>query len=423
MATVCLYSCKDRTYKGFEKTQYGAYLKYHEHGTDSVTPQEGDAVSFTLTQTLLNDSKQVADEENPIEIAMERHAFVGDIFDALSVMHPGDEVTLAFLADSLFLKALEQETPEEYKNTLVYYHIKLLDVIPAEQMEADYRLWIDELKKAETRYLEMAVSENKATVLKSGLLVLEHRQLKTRPVAMGEYALVDMVLCNNASDTLINDKDFFVQCGLNEICQGVDEALLTMHEGEKIKCIIPSSLAFDSTGREEMVLPYEPLHLDMKLVKVFSAAEYNRYVEEHEKKEQAEHEKRMAEQKVAIDKYLKDKGIKVEPTESGLYLKLTSFGHGNTVKLGQHVAVHYVIYNLKGEEVESSYSYGTPLEFEVGRGQMIPGIDEAVLKMNVGSKAHLVMTSDLAFDDIEIDPVTLPANSPVAIDLEIVSAE
>ena len=283
LVTACLYSCKDRTYRGFDKTANCAYLKYHEHGTDSVAPKDGDAVSFTLTQTFLNESKQVADEENPIEIAMEKHAFVGDIFDALSVMHPGDEVTLAFLADSLFLKALEQdETPEEYKNTLVYYHIKLLEVIPSEQIEADYRLWIDELKKAESYYLEKAINDNKATVLESGLVVIEHKQLKTKPIAKGEYAKVDMVLCNNAGDTLIDDREFFVQCGLCEICQGVDEALLTMRKGEKIKCIIPSSLAFDSIGREEMILPYEPLHLDMKLVDVLTEEAYNRFVEEQE---------------------------------------------------------------------------------------------------------------------------------------------
>ena len=423
MAAACLYSCKN-PYRGFDKTANGAYMKFQERGIDTLCPRLGDAISFTLTQTLLGEPKQVADEENPIEIIMEEHAFVGDIFDALSVMHVGDVATLAFLADSLFLRALENdEVPSEYKGTLIYYDIKLLEIKRAEEMDAEYRLWIDALKDAEQKYLEKAVADNKATVTEAGLIVLSHKQLKTKPVAKGEYALVDMVLCNNANDTLINDKDFFVQCGNVEICQGVDEALLLMHKGETIKCIIPSSLAFDSTGKEEVILPYEPLHLDMKLVNVLNAVEYSKYVEEQNKKEQAEHEKRMAGQALAIDKYLKDKGINVDPTESGLYLKLTSFGHGEIVKPRQHVAVHYIIYNLKGEEVESSYSYGQPLEFDVGMGQMIPGIEEAVMMMNVGSKAHLVMSSDLAFDDIEIDSLLLPAYSPVAIDLELVSAK
>ncbi len=424
-AAACLYSCKDNPYKGFDKTANGAYLKYNEHGNaDSLCPRQGDAIRFTLSQTILGETKQVADEEDPIEIIMEEHAFVGDIFDALSVMHPGDAATLAFLADSLFLKALEQdETPEEYKNTLIYYDLKLLAVVPAERMDAEYSLWIDALKNAEQEYLKKAVEENKATVAESGLVVLSHKQLSTKSITDGQYVLVDMLLCNNAGDTLINDREFVVQCGLYEICRGIDEALLMMRQGEIIKCIIPSHLAFDSVGKEEMILPYEPLHLDMKVSKIFTADQYKKYVEVQEKIQQAEYESRMAEQSRQIDKYLKDNGMKVMPTESGLYVKITKKGRGPVVAQGQHASVHYVIYNIKGEEVESSYSYGQPLEFDVGLGQMIPGIEEAVLMMNEGAKARLVMNSDLAFDDIEIDPVLLPAYSPIAIDLELVSVK
>lgn len=424
-AAACLYSCKDNIYKGFDKTENGAYMKFHERGcADSLAPRQGDAVRFTLTQTILGESKRVADENEPIEIVLEEHAFVGDIFDALSVMHPGDEATLAFLADSLFLKALEQdETPKEYKGSLIYYDLKLLDVVPAEQMDAEYSLWIDALKKAEQDYLEKAIAENKATVAKSGLVVISHKKLKTEPVAEGKYAVVDMVLCNNAGDTLINDRESVIQCGLYEICRGIDEALLMMRQGESIKCIVPSALAYDSVGMEQMILPYEPLHLDMKVMKVLNEEEYKKYIDEQEKTQQAEYEKRMTEQAKLIDKYLKDKNINVAPTESGLYIKPISSGHGAVAKPGQHVAVHYIIYNIKGEKVESSYDYGQPLEFDVGMGQMISGIEEAVMMMKEGAKAHLVMSSDLAFDDIEIDSLSLPSYSPVAIDLELVSVK
>ena len=158
-------------------------------------------------------------------------------------------------------------------------------------------------------------------------------------------------------------------------------------------------------------------------MKVLNEEEYKKYIDEQEKTQQAEYEKRMTEQAKLIDKYLKDKNINVAPTESGLYIKPISSGHGAVAKPGQHVAVHYIIYNIKGEKVESSYDYGQPLEFDVGMGQMISGIEEAVMMMKEGAKAHLVMSSDLAFDDIEIDSLSLPSYSPVAIDLELVSVK
>ena len=43
--------------------------------------------------------------------------------------------------------------------------------------------------------------------------------------------------------------------------------------------------------------------------------------------------------------------------------------------------------------------------------------------MNPGSKVRLIVPSDLGFGEIEIDPQTLPADSPLVIDLELVSIE
>ena len=94
-------------------------------------------------------------------------------------------------------------------------------------------------------------------------------------------------------------------------------------------------------------------------------------------------------------------------------------GTGDTVQTGDAVAVHYLIYNIENELIESSYSYGQPLPFIYGSNQMIPGLEEAVSYMRVGGKCRIIVPSKLGFGDIKIDE-NLPANSTVIIDLELV---
>ena len=83
------------------------------------------------------------------------------------------------------------------------------------------------------------------------------------------------------------------------------------------------------------------------------------------------------------------------------------------------VSVHYSIYNIDGQLIESSYDYAQPLPFVYGDKQMISGIEEAVGYMRVGGKARIIVPSVLGFGDIKIDD-NLPANSILIIDLELV---
>jgi FKBP-type peptidyl-prolyl cis-trans isomerase len=81
--------------------------------------------------------------------------------------------------------------------------------------------------------------------------------------------------------------------------------------------------------------------------------------------------------------------------------------------------VHYVLRNLKGEPIESSYDYGRPMVFTVGGGEMIHAIDEALMTMAPGAKVTLLTPSELAFGEFNLGE-SLPPYSPLIIDLELV---
>ena len=75
-------------------------------------------------------------------------------------------------------------------------------------------------------------------------------------------------------------------------------------------------------------------------------------------------------------------------------------GSGEVAKAGDMVQVHYVgVAYSTGEEFDSSYDRGDPLEFQLGAGRVIAGWDQGVQGMRVGGRRQLVIPPHLAYGD------------------------
>ncbi|MFJ3959111.1 FKBP-type peptidyl-prolyl cis-trans isomerase [Arthrobacter sp. NPDC090010] len=73
-------------------------------------------------------------------------------------------------------------------------------------------------------------------------------------------------------------------------------------------------------------------------------------------------------------------------------------GDGAEVTPGDTVSAHYVgVAWSTGEEFDSSWGRGTPLDFRVGVGQVIQGWDQGLLGMKVGGRRRLEIPSELAY--------------------------
>jgi FK506-binding protein 1 len=62
----------------------------------------------------------------------------------------------------------------------------------------------------------------------------------------------------------------------------------------------------------------------------------------------------------------------------------------------QSVAVHYDAFLPDGSRWDSSRERGRPLRFRLGIGQVIPGLDEGVAQLSLGSRARMTIPSELA---------------------------
>lgn len=124
---------------------------------------------------------------------------------------------------------------------------------------------------------------------------------------------------------------------------------------------------------------------------------------------------------VAKDQTADDKAAVT--TASGLKYVVVEEGTGPAPKSGDLVKVHYTGTLEDGTKFDSSVDRGEPIEFVLGRGQVIPGWDEGIGLMKVGGKARLIIPPDLAYGEQGAGGGVIPPNATLRFEVELVAAE
>jgi FKBP-type peptidyl-prolyl cis-trans isomerase len=121
----------------------------------------------------------------------------------------------------------------------------------------------------------------------------------------------------------------------------------------------------------------------------------------------------------AADAAIKDLKDGAQKTDSGLMYIIEEEGKGPKPTAGQNVHVHYELKLADGMVVDSSYTRGTPLQIPIGVGRVIPGWDEGIMLLNEGSKATLIVPSELGYGASGAGGV-IPPNATLIFKVELV---
>jgi peptidylprolyl isomerase len=121
----------------------------------------------------------------------------------------------------------------------------------------------------------------------------------------------------------------------------------------------------------------------------------------------------------AEQKQIKDQWPTAVTTPSGLRYVVVAEGAGESPKQGALVTVHYTGKLLNGKKFDSSLDRNQPIDFPVGRGQVIKGWDEALLTMKKGEKRILIIPPQLGYGPSGRGPI--PPNATMVFDVELVN--
>lgn len=106
----------------------------------------------------------------------------------------------------------------------------------------------------------------------------------------------------------------------------------------------------------------------------------------------------------------------------GVENEVITAGDGtNFPKVGDQLTMHYTgTLANGGKQFDSSVSRGKPFQFVIGIGQVIKGWDEGVMKMSLGEKAILKISSDYGYGESGA-PGAIPPNADLNFEVELLA--
>src|SRR5690606_2959694 len=107
----------------------------------------------------------------------------------------------------------------------------------------------------------------------------------------------------------------------------------------------------------------------------------------------------------------------VQTTASGLQYQVLSEGSGAKPKAGDTVRVHYKGTLLDGETFDDSYARGEPVEFALA--QVVPGWQEGLQLMPVGSKYKLWIPGELGYGEQGTPGGPIGPNATLVFEVEL----
>ncbi len=129
----------------------------------------------------------------------------------------------------------------------------------------------------------------------------------------------------------------------------------------------------------------------------------------------------MRRQNEEIQMFLNRYGWQMDRTGTGLYIKITNPGHGDTFKENDRVTLEYSTFLLSGEKIYDSETLGMKT-FLVNRSEEIDALHEAAQLLRPDAEATLIIPSYLAYG-VAGDGDRIDGLQPIIMKIKVVNNE
>jgi FKBP-type peptidyl-prolyl cis-trans isomerase len=253
----------------------------------------------------------------------------------------------------------------------------------------------------------------------SGLLYKFYEKNEGRKAQIGDYITVQINYRSNEDSLLfeVNGNVFPMELVKPVFAGDINEALAMMSIGDSASFIIRADSFLLKNSRvvrlPDFIDEDSRLIFDVRLLNVQS-------LEELELEKELKRLESINRENGLIQAYLKENKIGVSPEPSGLYFISLLEGSGKSAARGNRVSVHYIGKFLDGKVFDSSLKRGKPIDFDLGRGQVIPGWEEGIAKMKKGGKAIFIIPSELGYGSGRGE---IPPYTPLLFEVELIDVK
>lgn len=175
----------------------------------------------------------------------------------------------------------------------------------------------------------------------------------------------------------------------------IEYALRMMRVGDSMSFRLPAKIFYHGTRNVRhptFIINSDTLLFNVRLKEINTAeqvrADYLKLKEKNKKEEL-----------VILEDYVQTHYPDAEPSATGLYRIILEEGSGKEVRPGDFVSIHYEGTLINGEKFDSTYDRDKVFSFDLGKAEVIAGLQEGVTGLNVGTKAVLIIPSHLAYKD------------------------
>lgn len=348
-------------------------LKYKiTHKTEGAKPTAGDKVQVHYTGKLTNDTIFDSSLKRgvPFEFSIGKGQVIKGWDEGIALLHVGEKATFIIPAD---LGYGSREMGTIPANSTLVFDVELIGIAAK---PAAY-----DTKGKETITLPSGV---KYTIIQLG------PGAKAAPNTTVTFHYTGWLEDGTIFDSSVEkNQPGTASLGENKLIPGLDEGLQHLTVGSKAKIFVPAKLGFGER-QAGSIAPNSNLIFDIELLKVVE----NKKIEGYN---------------VA--------GKDTNTTKTGLKYIVVKEGTGAMPEKSKKVSVHYTGFFQDGKIFDSSVQREQPFSFEIGNGSVIPGWDEGVALMKVGSKYRFIIPFQLAYGEQGMGPI--PPKATLIFDVEL----